>query len=286
MFSATQIFVTHDAVCPEISPVHCAEPGGLPFHTHHQGMQLARLNGLVAVGLGKGLQVKGELPLDRKKMTIEYKDKDGKAYDPPYQNIHHRNEVLMGPGDGRLHLEYFHSVGKTWTLGGSTGATIPLGKTEVDPYELTEKSLSHQHIQMGSGVVSPVASLRVIQQGHRWGMMASAQGLMSLYHNDKNYKPSSSMTLSAGPTFRITSKVMLFGSVEVLKETQAFWGEDADPMSGRTAIIGSGGVVYRFNPTVALMAQGRGTMAQWSTADLITQHFIGVAGVTFTPQKD
>ena len=78
--STTKIEVSHDAVCPEISPVHCEELGGLPPHTHHQTMNMTRMNSLLAVGLGKGIQLKGELPFDYKVMTIEYKDDSGRPY--------------------------------------------------------------------------------------------------------------------------------------------------------------------------------------------------------------
>ena len=277
--------MTHEATCPEISPVDCAEGGDIPAHSHHQSMSMTRLNGLVAVGLGNGFQIKAELPFDRKALAIEYKDANGKPYDPPYAGLHHRNETLAGVGDGRLQLEYFTRAGERWVFGGGLGATVPTGKTEEDPYERAEKSLVHQHMQMGTGTVNPVASLSAIFSGHQWGMVSQAQAKLSLLQNDKTYKPSSGMTLSVGPTYRLTSKWMLLTGVDLLRESQAYWADRPDPMSGRTAIIASAGAVYRFNTTVAMMAQGRVTAAQWSEMDQITQPFVGVLGVTVTPQK-
>jgi len=280
------IEVSHEATCPEISPVHCEQLGGLPKHTHHQTMGLTRFNGLVAVGLGKGLQLKGQLPFDHKRLTIEYQDEDGKPYDPPYRNLHHQNETLTGLGDGQLQLEYFRNVGESWVLGGGIGATIPLGKTEQDPYRRAEQSLKHQHIQMGSGTWDPIGSFSAIYGSHQWGMIGTVQGRLALTYNAMDYKPSTSLSVGAGPTYRVSSKLMLLSSAEVLTESQASWGDTPDPLSGRTAILSSAGAVYRFNSTVAVMAQARVTAAQWSITDQITQRFIGVAGVTFTPQKD
>ena len=285
MASTTQIEVTHDAVCPDISPVHCEELGGLPPHTHHQTMNMTRMNSLLAVGLGKGFQVKGEVPFDYKVMGIEYKDDQGKPYEPPYGGIHHRNETLKGLGDARVRLEYYANAKKDWVVGGGLGTTIPIGKTEEDPYELSEKSLTHQHIQMGSGTFNPVLNLKAIYSGHQWGMVSTLQTKLSLSENDKSYKPSNAVRLTAGPTYRATAKWMLVASGDVLHETQAYWGDRADPMSGRTAIFGSASVVYRFNTTVAMMLQGQLTAAQWSVTDQITQPFVGVAGITLTPQK-
>jgi hypothetical protein len=277
--------VSHPAVCPEISPVHCAEAGGLPDHSHHQTMVLTRLNGLLAVGLGKGLQAKVELPLDLKRMSIEYLDHSGAPYTPPYAGNHHRNETLTGLGDGRVQLEVYTRLGESWVVGGGLGASVPTGRTEEDPYALAAQSLKHQHIQMGSGTVDPVGSLTAVYGGHQWGMTASMQGRMPVMHSAKDYKPVGSVSTSVGPTYQITSKLMLLGGAEVLWESQAYWGDRPDPMSGRTAIVGAGGAVYRFNPTVAVMGQARVTAAQWSVADQINQRFIGVAGVTITPQK-
>ena len=283
--STTKIEVSHDAVCPEISPVHCEELGGLPPHTHHQTMHMTRMNGLLAVGLGKNIQLKGELPFDYKAMTIEYKDDSGAPYDPPYRGIHHRNETLKGIGDARLHVEYYAKAKERWIVGGGVGSTIPTGKTEADPYALAEQSKAHQHIQMGSGTFSPVAQVSALYNGHQWGLMSKLQAKLALSENNKSYTPSSALRLTAGPTYRATSKWMLIASGDVLHETQAYWGDRADPMSGRTAIFGSASVVYRFNTTVAVMAQGQLTAAQWSVSDQIVQPFVGVAGITLTPQK-
>ena len=283
--STTQIAISHDAVCPEISPVHCEELGGLPPHTHHQTMTMSRMNGLLAVGIGKGFRIKGELPFDHKVMAIEYKDDQGKPYDPPYGGIHHRNETLKGLGDARVHVEYYTSPTKGWAVGGGLGTTIPIGKTEEDPYDLAAKSQPHQHIQMGSGTFTPIANVSAVYSGQRWGMVSKLQTKVSLVDNDKSYKPSSALRLTAGPTYQVASKWVFMVSGDVLKESQAYWGDRADPMSGRTAIFGSGSVVYHFNASVAAMVRGQLTAAQWSISDQIKQPFVGVAGITLTPQK-
>ena len=249
-------------------------------------MNMTRFNGLVAYGLGKGWIIKGELPFDHKIMGIEYKDRDGKPYDPPYGGIHHRNGTLKGLGDARLHMEYYANWGKGWVVGGGVGSTLPIGKTEEDPYELSELSLEHQHIQMGSGTLNPLVKLSGVYSGHQWGLVSTLQAKISLYQNEKDYRPSSSARMTVGPTYRLTSKWMLVATADLLHESQAYWGDRADPMSGRTAIFGAGSVVYRFNTTVAAMAQGRLTATQWSVTDQITQPFVGILGVTITPQKD
>jgi hypothetical protein len=283
--SATHISVTHDTVCPEISPVHCNAPGGLPEHTHHQGITMSRLNAGVALGLGQGWQVKGALPIDHKRLSIAYQDADGQPYQPPYGGLHHRNENLTGLGDAQWQVEYFKRVGEPWVLGAGLGSTLPLGRIEADPYARAAKSLPHQHVQMGSGTVDPTASFSAIYSGHQWGFLSTVDGRIPLYANRNEYKPSGSARASFGPTFRATSKLMFTLTTDVLGETQAFWDDTADPMSGRTAVGASVGAIYRFSTTWALMGQGRFTAFQWSQTDQITQRFIGVLGVTVTPKR-
>jgi hypothetical protein len=281
----TQISLSHVASCPEISPVDCAEQGDIPDHSHHQDLFMAQVGAIIGVGLGHGMQLKGRLPLSIKKLEIEYQDENGKVYTPPYAGIHHRNETLTGLGDGELMLEYFSRVGEDWVLGGGVGATLPLGRTEADPYARAELSLVHQHMQMGSGTLDPVLSASAVYGGHTWGLASSARTRLALSTNDKGYRPSSMHTVGIGPTYRLAAKWMLTSSVDLLSEGQASWNGTPDPMSGRTSLIGTGGLIYRLSTTTALMGQGRITAAQWSEADLIKQAFVGVVGLSFTPGK-
>jgi hypothetical protein len=82
-----------------------------------------------------------------------------------------------------------------------------------------------------------------------------------------------------------TPSLTLTLTADLLFETAGHWGEDDDPTSGRTAVGASGGIIYRVNPTWAVMGQGKLTAFQWSREEQITQRFVGVFGVSITPQK-
>ena len=174
--TGTHIAFSHDAHCPEISPRVCADPDieMLP-HEHHQGVTMLRYQTTASVGLGGGWQVMGMIPVDAKLISIEYTTMDGEPYDPPYGDIHHRNETLFGLGDGRIEAQYFFRVADGWVLGGGLGATVPLGRTEENPYALAERSEKHQHMQMGSGTVDPAFSLSSAWTGAKWGGDAHVQ---------------------------------------------------------------------------------------------------------------
>jgi len=223
------------------------------------------------------------LPVDIKFMTIDYTDHDGNPYTPPYGNIHHRNETLVGLGDGAIEIQRFWHITDDWIAGGGLGTMLPLGRTEADPYQLASKSVRHQHMQMGGGTFDPIASLSVIKIGERWGFTIMGSGRLPLYDNEKTYRSSASAQIGVGPTYRITSKLMATSDITGQQDGQATWAGSPDPMSGRTAITSGTSVIYRLSPSVAAMAQGRFTLAQWSKEDQIVQRFTGTVGISVTP---
>ena len=275
---------SHDAHCPEISPVHCEDPSfEIVPHEHHQGIFLNRFQSNVSFGLGDGWQIKADIPFDVKVLTIEYTTPDGKSYTPPYGNIHHREETLKGLGDSRLELQQFRRVGDTWVIGGGLGSMIPLGRIEENPYALTEQGLTHQHIQMGGGTFDPIASLTAIATGHQWGFVSQASGKAALYENRLGFKPSSEIRFSVGPSYRFSPKLMATADIKYQRDWQATWDGEPDPLTGRTSLELGGSMIYRFNPTVAVMGQGRTTLAQWSMDATLIQKFIGTMGLSYTP---
>jgi len=271
-------------MCPEISPLDCAELEIID-HEHRQTMLLMRLQPSLSVGLGRGWQAMLRVPYDTKVMGIEYTDLQGNPYDPPYGDIHHRNETLTGLGDSELELQYFWSPKNKWVLGGGLGSTLPFGRTEEDPYIRASRSLRHQHIQMGSGNFDPIMSITSVWSDHRWGFTAQSTGRLALSENNKEYRPSSSLQVTVGPTYRVTSKLMLTTNIGTQKDWQAEWAGDPDPMSGRTLFTVGGSVIQRFTPTLAIMGQMRATVFQRSIEDTIIQPIVGSVGVSVTPPE-
>lgn len=284
VLSATHMTFSHDAHCPEISPTLCADPDvEIVEHEHRQGIGLNRAQATVSIGFGQGWQTKLVLPFDVKPLTIEYATSDGAPYTPPYGNIHHRNETLIGLGDGRVELQRVVRTERGLVVGAGLGTMIPLGQIEENPYALSAEGRKHQHIQMGSGTADPVASLTAIHSSHRWGAIANASGRLPLYENRHGFKPSPILQANVGPSYRFTAKTMAIVDTSLKHSWQAEWDGEPDIMTGRTAVDLGLAVIHRFNPTLALMTQGRTTVAQWSKEALLLQRFIGTVGVSFTP---
>jgi len=276
---------SHVAHCPEVSPAVCADPDiEMEPHEHHQGVTMIRHQTSVSYGLGKGWQIFAQIPVDAKIMTIEYATLDGRPYDPPYGDIHHRNETLMGLGDGRVEAQRFVRLSDGWVMGAGLGTTVPLGRTEENPFIAAQKSEEHQHMQMGSGTFDPTFSASSVWSGHQWGATLAASGSLALMENSKGYKPSSVIQVGGGPTYRFNAKFMAATDLTLTRENQAEWDGTPDYMSGRTALTGGAALIYRLNPQWATMVQAQSTLLQWSEASLIVQRFKGTIGISWTPQ--
>ena len=276
---------SHDAHCPEISPAICADPDiEMVPHEHHQGVSMFRYQTTVSYGLGQGWQLMAMVPVDAKVLTIEYTTMDGQPYEPPYGDIHHRNETLIGLGDGRIEAQRYKRMTSVWAIGAGLGLTTPLGRTEPNPYLLAEKSKKHQHMQMGSGTVDPVLSVTSAWSGPKWGGMLGFNGRLPILENHHGYKPSPIAQLRGGPSYRLTEMLMATTEVSLAREWQAKWDGEPDRMSGRTVLTAGGALVYRLNPSWAVMVQGQSTLMQWSEATLIMQRLKGTFGVSWSPK--
>lgn len=276
---------SHEAHCPEISPAVCADPSvDIVPHEHHQGVTMLRYQTSASYGLGRGWQLFAMVPFDAKIMTIEYKTMDGETYEPPYGDIHHRNETLLGLGDGRLETQHYTRLSDSWIVGLGFGVTIPLGRTEEDPYIAAQNSETHQHMQMGSGTVDPVFSANALWSRERWGMTLRTNGSAPLMENSKGYRPFPVIQFGGGPTYRISPKLMATTELTLKREGQAEWNSKPDPMTGRTVMTGGAALIYRVSPSWATMFQAQSTLMQWSEASLITQRFKGTIGLSWTPK--
>lgn len=280
--------IVHPAGCPDENPVWCEQPHEpVPDYLHDQGILWGRADAGLVVGLGEGWQAAVAVPFDVRRLTIDYRS-DGKPYEPPGElTIHHRDETLWGPSDGRLWIRRYVIASREITVGGGLGSTLPFGHTEEDPYQLTDRGEAHQHFQLGSGTFDPVASGLLMWTGARWGALLSFDARVPLYANGKGYRPPVQGTLGAGPSYRVHPKVQLFTTADALLEGAERWHGDA--YGGRTAVIGGAGAIWAPKPTLALQAQARTTLVQrmhGSDGDeAVRQRLVVTLGATFTRER-
>ena len=233
----------HEATCPTISPVHCeqaeAQGNPIPSHQHHQEVLFATISSNLLYSFNDQWQIGMSLPFQYRNIGIRYSLTDtGENYTPPYAGLHHRNETLYGLGDAEAYAQRFFTL-DSLTVGIFFGSTIPIGKTEEDPYALAVAGQEHQHFQMGTGIFVPTTDVTVFYRQEKQGWIGKVRGEYSLYENDKFYKTGSAFRWDAGYWRVLSPRVLLLGQVKGDHEQPDTWRGLTAPFSGRHALSGA-----------------------------------------------
>ncbi len=253
-FVAQSTQIQHVATCPEVDPLLCATTD-IPEHWHDQQITWFRLDALLSAGLGNGWAVAAGLPFDVRSITVDYTlTPDGEPYDPPYADIHHREEVLFGPVDGSLWLKRTMMVGSV-VVTPSVGGSIPLGHPEADPFALTELGKKHQHMQFGTGTFDPLLSIDAVFRAGRFGALAMVSSRLPLYEGANGYRAPRTVAGGAGPAFAVTPKLYTWLLAEAAYEGEELWSGVA--YGGRASVSASGGALYTLTPDVSVQLTAR-----------------------------
>ncbi len=251
-FVAQATRIEHVATCPGVDPLLCATTD-IPEHWHDQKITWFRLDALLSAGLGNGWAVAAGLPFDVRSISVDY-TQDGEPYVPPYDDIHHREEVLFGPVDGSLWLKRTLMVGSV-VLTPSVGSSIPIGHTEDDPFALTELGKKHQHMQFGTGTFDPLLSVDAVFRAGRFGALASVSSRLPLYEAANGYRAPRVVAGSLGPTFAVTPKLYTWLLADAAYEGEELWHDEA--YGGRASVSASAGALYTLTPDVSAQLTAR-----------------------------
>jgi hypothetical protein len=183
--TGTAVHVVHEAGCED--PVDCDEVPTQPLHLHDQRLYPVELRVAAEYGVSELVGVEAQLPFRLVRTTVEYTTPGGAPYHPVDAGVHHRDETLAGLGDPWLLLRVGSRV-ENWWLAARPGVSLPLGKTEENPFALGDRGLEHQHVQFGSGTVDPVLVLEASGALKPVTLEAFAQGQASLYENSHGYR--------------------------------------------------------------------------------------------------
>jgi hypothetical protein len=102
-------------------------------------------------------------------------------------DIHHRTETIVGLGDPWLSLRAVKQLGP-WAFAFRLGATLPVGSTVPNPFALGREGQSHEHIQLGTGTVDPLAGVEMQRSIQRFVVAVWMLGKVTLYENSHQYR--------------------------------------------------------------------------------------------------
>lgn len=181
-------------------------------HDQHLAITEARLG--ADVGLPGGFGASLVLPLRLTATTIDYYDAAGVAVALTTPGIHHRDETVAGLGDPMVLGGYGRVLG-AWRVAGRAGVTVPLGRTEADPFARGAQGLAHQHIQLGTGTVNPVLTLEASRSVGRWRVGGFGFTQQTLYANGEGYQAGDRYAAGASARRSVGARWTLRGGAEV-----------------------------------------------------------------------
>lgn len=195
--------------------------GAIPIvHDQHLLISEARLS--FDLGLTPLLSLSALLPVRMIDTSIRYLDSAGDEVELVDPGIHHRNETVSGLADPTLLLAASRAR-DAWRFTARAGFTVPIGRTEEDPFRLGGMGVAHQHIQMGTGTFNPVLALEVTRRWERWRVGAFALTQQAVYENDKGYQAGDRYAGGLVASRRLGERFTVRASLETQAETAERW---------------------------------------------------------------
>jgi hypothetical protein len=218
--SSTHVAVLHPAGCADLNDCH--EVPVQREYVHDQTLLPIELRLGAEYGLTDAFGLELQLPVRMVTNGIEFTTPSGDPYVPLDADVHHRNETILGLSDPLL-LARYGTLASQFFLAARLGVSVPLGRTEEDPYELGDQGIRHQHIQLGSGTFDPTVALEASRYFDPITWQWSAQVAASLYENTHGYRSPWRVQTGFGGTATLVSELSGGLSIGVFHETAEHW---------------------------------------------------------------
>lgn len=231
--SGTHVAVVHPSGCVDVND--CDQVPVQPEYLHDQTLLPLEFRLGVEYGFHDSVGIELQLPVRSVTTGIEFTTPEGEPYEPPDADVHHRNETIAGLTDPLL-LARFSTLANKFFLAVRVGVSVPLGSTEKDPYELGERGIRHQHIQLGTGTFDPTLALEASHFFDPINWQWFAQTSAALYENRHGYQAPFRVQSGFGGTGTLVSDLSGGLSLGVFHETAEHWQGVArqDASLGRT----------------------------------------------------
>lgn len=195
--------------------------GNIPI-VHDQDLVVTEARLSLDVGLTQRFSASLMLPIRVVSTSIVYRDGPGDPVQLVEPSTHHRNETLSGIADPMVLGAYTRTLAGT-RLTARAGLTLPLGRTEEDPFTLGDMGVQHQHIQMGTGTVNPVFALEVSRGFGPWRLGGFAFTQQIVYENDKGYQGGDRYAVGISLRRALGQRWSVRGGPELQAETAERW---------------------------------------------------------------
>lgn len=224
----------------------------VPNHRHQVQVDLWRAEFVAAYTFAENWDAWLRLPYERKIRTssIELVDPATAAEQDDMVrnlNIHHPTATLDGVSDASLlaATRKFSVFGDADVLAVAFGLSIPIGKTEENPYTLGSAGLAHQHMQFGTGTFNPLLEAFYVKRlSESTSVSINLVGKAPLYENSKGYKGSAEVSSGVNLLYNIDSDLRARLGWSSFYQGFAQWDGERDPNSGLLSHGVTAGVTY------------------------------------------
>ena len=235
-----------------------------------QGLLIGEVGVSVARGLVPGVGVGLTIPVRMVRDRIRFEDLSRQSYVPPQPDTHHRNETLMRVADPQLAALFTRQPG-AWTLSARLGTSVPLGRTEPNPFALGRLGLPHQHIQFGTGTWDPIVSASAARMFGAMGVNASASAKFALYENTHGYRAGNRYDILLGTNRKFGSSWGANAGFKVDREEPEKWSGriEEEGNLGRTDLRLSLGIGHAFPPFGSFGLTTQVPLRTWATGEQV-----------------
>lgn len=195
--------------------------GAIPI-IHDQDITIAEARLSLDVGLTRHFAASLVVPVRVVSTTIDYLDATGKVVELVEPSTHHRDETLTGIADPTLIGSVTHAWGAL-RITGRAGLSIPLGRTEKDPFAMPD--LPHEHIQFGTGTVNPIVAADATYAWDQWRFGGYVFTQQTVYENAKGYQAGDRYAAGIGLR-RALGRWSVRGGLEMQAESYERWNGD------------------------------------------------------------
>jgi hypothetical protein len=144
-----------------------------------------------------------------------------------------------------------------WSLAARGGVSIPLGRTEENPFELGRQRVRHQHIQFGTGTWNPLVGMSVGRHVGSTAVFVSGLARLVTTQNEHGYRAGHRYDVSLVADRPLGASWRMQGGFDVAREQAERWNGivEEEGNLGRTDLLASAALVRQVGAAGALTLQ-------------------------------
>ena len=211
-----------------------------PLHRHLVSLDLLRVDFGVQYSIADNWKVMLSVPYAIKNQDASVEEIESTSAAEMQailanQNLHHRDETYRGFSDFSLLFSHRRPgvLRDDDRFVASLGTSIPIGKTEENPFKLGNAGIEHLHIQFGTGTFNPLAEAHYnTPLFGDFSLSASVRGQFPFYENSKTYRGSVEVTSTAEVKYDALDWLAFHTSYLGFYQSYAHWDGERDINSG------------------------------------------------------